>query len=93
MLTQESAEIVALRALSWLAGDEDLLAVFMNATGSAQEDLRRGADSPEFLAAVLDFITMDDAWIVRFCDASGLGYEQPMQARALLPGGAAINWT
>jgi hypothetical protein len=36
---------------------------------------------------VLDFLLMDDAWVVAFCDAAGLPYEAPMRARAALPGG------
>ena len=51
------------------------------------------ATEPEFLGAVLDFLMMDDAWVVGFCDAQGLKYETPMMARAALPGGAQMSWT
>jgi len=36
---------------------------------------------------------MDDAWVMGFCDAVGLPYEAPMQARAALPGGEQVHWT
>lgn len=42
---------------------------------------------------MLDFLLMDDSWIVGFCDSAGRGYEEPRHARALLPGGEAVNWT
>lgn len=93
MSRQDSAELLALRALTWLTGNEDVLPVFMNASGLAPDDLARGARDPAFLGSVLDFLLMDDAWIMAFCDAHGLRYEAPMQARQALPGGEAINWT
>ena len=55
--------------------------------------LRARAGEPEFLASVLDFLMLDDAWVMRFCDGAGLAYEAPMQARAALPGGAPMHWT
>lgn len=89
---QDFAEIVALRALGWIAGNEDLLPVFLGATGAGIGDLRQRAQEAEFLASVLDFLLMDDAWIVAFCDAEGLAYETPRQARAGLPGAALSDW-
>ncbi|EEW25665.1 DUF3572 domain-containing protein [Rhodobacter ferrooxidans] len=93
MNRQETAETLALQALSWIAGHEEVLPLFLNASGAASDDLRRGATDPAFLAAVLDFLLMDDAWVVAFCDACSLRYDAPMQARAALPGGQQINWT
>lgn len=89
MSRQDSAETLALQALSWLAGNEDLLPVFMGATGASVSDLAARAGEGAFLASVLDFLLMDDAWVIAFCDATGLRYEAPLQARAWLPGGAA----
>jgi len=92
-MQQESAETIALQALGWLAGNEELLPVFLGATGASQVDLRDRATEPEFLGAVLDFLMMDDAWVVAFCDGEGLSYQTPMMARAALPGGAQVSWT
>ena len=92
-MSQDSAETVALQALAWLVGDEDLLPVFLGATGSSEADLRARATDPEFLISVLDFLTMDDAWVMRFCQDHDLAYETPMQARFALPGGAQVHWT
>lgn len=90
---RDRAEGVALSALGWLAGNDDLLPVFLGASGLAPGDLRQAAAAPGFLGSVLDFILMDDAWVVAFCDASGLPYEAPRQARQALPGGAETHWT
>lgn len=92
-ITQDLAETVALKALGWLAATDDLLDTFMGATGIARDDLRAAAADPETQIAVLDFLMMDDAWVVAFCDAEGLSYEVPQQARQALPGGATVHWT
>lgn len=92
-ISAQAAETLALQALSWLAAQDDLLNVFMGATGAGLDDLRQRAGDPEFLGSVLDFVMMDDAWVVSFCDANGLKYDQPMHARAALPGGAQVHWT
>ncbi|SIN99179.1 DUF3572 domain-containing protein [Vannielia litorea] len=92
-MNRETAETVALRALGWLAGNDELLPVFLGSTGVSEAEVRARAADPEFLASVLDFLTMDDAWVTGFCDAAGLDYTQPMRARMALPGGDLPNWT
>lgn len=89
----DQAETVAAKALAWLAGTDDLLATFLGSTGASVEDLRARAAEPEFLGSVLDFLVMDDAWVVGFCDAAGLPYDSVMRARAALPGGGEMHWT
>ena len=76
----EAAETLALKALGWLAGNEELMPVFMGATGASVDDLKERAGDPAFLASVLDFITMDDQWVISFCDTLGLDYTAPMTA-------------
>ena len=92
-LTQQSAEILALEALSWLVGNDALLPVFLGSTGTSEADIRARAKDPEFLASVLDFLLMDDAWIMAFCETSDCAPDYPLRARAALPGGAEVNWT
>lgn len=89
----EQAETVALQALGWLAGQDELFPLFLGATGASAEQMAEAAGKPAFLGAVLDFLLQDDAWIVGFCDMAGLDYTLPMQARAALPGGALPHWT
>jgi len=92
-LSQESAELLAIKALSWLAGNDELLPVFLGSTGASANDMRDNAREPEFLASVLDFLLMDDAWIAAFCESADYKPDFPMRARAALPGGAEVNWT
>jgi len=92
-MQQEQAEVIALQGLAWLAGNEDLCPTFLGASGGSVDDLRDRATDPAFLGAVLEFITMDDAWVMAFCDTIGLAYELPLQARYALPGAQNIHWT
>lgn len=89
---RENAETIALQALGWIAADDELLGSFMGASGLTGNDLRAQAGEAEFLASVLDFVLMDDAWVQRFCDATAIPYDWPMAARACLPG-MAPHWT
>jgi hypothetical protein len=92
-LARDSAELLAIEALSWLVGNDDLLQVFLGSTGAGGDDLRQRAKDPEFLASVLDFLLMDDAWIQAFCSSADYAFDLPIRARAALPGGAEVNWT
>lgn len=87
------AEEVALLALGWLVGNDDLLPVFHAASGASADDLRDGARDPAFLASVVDFLMMDDAWVVAVSDHLKVPYETLFQVRQHLPGGDLPNWT
>ncbi len=93
MLSQQSAETIALNCLAWLAGNEELLPIFMGSTGANAEDLAIGAQDPDFLGSVLDFLLMDDAWILAFCADYDLPNEAPLHAQMHLSGGAGMHWT
>ena len=92
-MTPSAAETIALQALAWLAADDELWPVFLGASGSSAADARAGAQDPAYLAAVLEFLTSTDEWVVSFCDAADLRYDQPLQARYALPGSERVEWT
>lgn len=92
-MQQESAEVVALQALNWILSDPTVLGTFLNATGASANDLLVRAQDVDFHGAILDFLLMDDQWVIAFCDAAGLAYTAPMAARHALPDGAQANWT
>ena len=92
-MNSERAEQIAIMALGWLAQNDDLFPVFLGACGANADELRAQAENPAFLASVLEFLTMDDAWVVEFCDAHQLKYEEPLRARFAMPGAEAVHWT
>ncbi|EKE70034.1 DUF3572 domain-containing protein [Celeribacter baekdonensis] len=92
-MKQESAEVIALKTLTWLVGDEEILPIFLGSSGMSPEELRMRATEMDVLSAVLDFVTMNDEWVNACAMATGLDPHDPMRARQALPGGADIHWT
>ena len=92
-MNKEAAEVIALKVIGWLAGNDELLPVFMGATGFSADDFRAAVNTSEFQVSVLDFVMMNDAWVLEFSDNHNIPPENLMVARHSLPGGEAINWT
>ena len=89
----DSAQTAALKILGWIASDDELLPVFLGASGVQVDDLKTRAGDPEFLASLVDFVMMDDAWIVRASEVCGWPPEEITIIRAGLPGGDQPHWT
>ncbi|MBV8575386.1 MAG: DUF3572 domain-containing protein [Acetobacteraceae bacterium] len=81
---REVAEIVAIQALSFLAGDSARLGAFLAETGIGPETLREAASDPQFLISVLDFVLRDDATVKAFAEVSKLHPTNVMAARQVL---------
>jgi hypothetical protein len=69
---REVAEIVAVQALSFIAGEPERLGLFLAESGIGPETLRTAAADPHFLGSVLDFVLRDDATVKAFAATSGL---------------------
>ena len=69
---REVAEIVAIQALSFVAGDPERLGLFLAESGIGPETLRTAAANPHFLVSVLDFVMRDDVTVKAFATASEL---------------------
>ena len=92
-MTVEEAEIYALKATKWLISKQDLVEVFMASTGVSEITIKNEFHDGVFLAAVLDFLLLDDNWVIDACQAMGLEPEAMSVVRQLLPGGEKVNWT
>lgn len=92
-MSKIAAETRAIQCLAWLAQNEELMPIFLGSTGASIDDLKARAGDADFLGSVLDFLMMDDAWVVDVCDAHGWAYPELAAARAQLPGGEAVHWT
>ena len=78
------AEIVAVQALSFLAGEPERLGKFLAETGIGPETLRTAASDPNFLIHVLDFILRDDETVKAFAKSAQLHPTNIMAAREVL---------
>jgi len=65
----------------------------LNNTGARIDDLRAQAAEPEFLAQVLDFVMLQDEWVLEFAAAVSIAPEQVLTARVILGGGDMRHWT
>ena len=92
-MQEEKAQTIALTALGWIAANDELFPAFLAATGASLAELRSRAADPMFLAAVLDFLLQEDAWVLDFCAENSLPPPSLQSARAALPGGALPHWT
>ena len=81
---REVAEIVAIQALSFIAGDPERLGLFLAETGIGPETLRNAAGDPNFLLSVLDFVLRDDATVKAFAGVSELHPTNIAAARQVL---------
>jgi hypothetical protein len=66
------AEIVAIQALSFVAGEPERLGLFLSESGIGPETLRSAAKDPQFLVSVLDFVLRDDETVQAFAASSQL---------------------
>ena len=92
-MTPEAAQVVAIQALGWLMGNNELLPVFMGSTGISAEDLKAGLEDTSLLVSLMDFILMEDQWVLDFCDVSGFDPHKLQSVRHALPGGEMVHWT
>jgi uncharacterized protein DUF3572 len=70
--SQQTAEILAVQALTFIAEDDIRLASFIAATGIDPHSIRTAARDPNFLAGVLDHILADEKLLIAFADSAGI---------------------
>ena len=92
-MDKEIAETRALEVLTWVLSEDDLIQVFMGATGASQNDLRSNTLSHEFLISILDFVLMDDRWVISCGKFLNIDPSQIQLIRMSLDGGQEVNWT
>ena len=92
-MDREIAEIRALEVLTWVLSEDDLIQVFMGATGASQNDLRSNTLSHEFLLSILDFVLMDDRWVISCSKFLNIDPSQIKLIRMSLDGGQEVTWT
>jgi hypothetical protein len=71
-MTPESAEVLALEGLGWLAGQEDGIQRFLDQSGIDATALRDAAGSPDMGVAILDFLLGNEDLLLQFCESAGV---------------------
>ncbi len=80
----ETAEIVAVQALAFIAEEPERLAAFLNATGIDPAAIRDAAREPRFLAGVLEHMLADESLLIAFAGGAGIDPAAVAQARRAL---------
>jgi hypothetical protein len=81
---REQAEAIAAQGLAFLAEDGGRLSRFFALTGLEPGAVRAQADTPELLAAVLEYLANDESLLLVFSASSGVAPETVAPALALL---------
>ncbi len=85
-MNADSAEVVALGALGFLAEDGERLGRFLALSGIGPQDLMHHATDPAFLGGVLDHLLSDESLLLLFTEAKAIEADVPAMARRQLPG-------
>jgi hypothetical protein len=92
-MTIEEAVGIGQDGLIWLAGEAELFARLLEASGLGPDALRARAADPEFLGFVLEFVLGADTNVLAFAAHAGIDPEAVARARATLAGGEPPAWT
>lgn len=85
-MRENEAQIIALKALEYLATEPELFERFLGMTGMSPTDIANVASETGTLIGVLDFYLGDEALLENFCSAAEISPEAPRQARITLSG-------
>jgi Protein of unknown function (DUF3572) len=83
-MTRESAEMLAIEALGFLAQEPERLGRFLALTGIEAQSLRAAALEPNFLLGVLDHLAGDERLLHQFSEQKEIAPEMVPRARDLL---------
>jgi Protein of unknown function (DUF3572) len=82
----EHPQVIALKALAFLASDEDRLSYFLVSTGMDLQDLKERANDLNMLAGLLDHVLANENLLLEFADSMSCKPESVVRARQTLPG-------
>lgn len=90
-ITRESAEMIAIKGLQYLAGDEEHLERFLSLSGIDIADLRENAGSVEFQAGILEYFMGNEPTLLAFSAQHAIAPEDIAKAQLVLSGPAGAG--
>ena len=81
---RETAEILAIQALAFIAEEPERLNLFLSTTGIPPSEIRTAAREPGFLAGVLEHMLADESLLIAFADSAGIDPAAVARARSAL---------
>jgi len=86
-MERSEAENIAISALTFIASDSELLPRFLNLSGINASEVRQAAETPGFLAGVLQFLLSHEPTLLAFCQATETPPQRVVSALRSLPFG------
>jgi uncharacterized protein DUF3572 len=84
--TPETAEMLAIQALAFIAEEPERLNRFLGLTGIDLSQIRDVAREPGFLAGVLEHMLADESLLIAFAGSAGIDPAGIARARSTLGG-------
>jgi hypothetical protein len=85
-VTSDTAEVIAIKALTFLARDEIAFATFLEFCGATPATLKSLMGDRFFLAGILEFLLAEESLLLKFCAAEKIDPFLPAIAQAQLSG-------
>jgi hypothetical protein len=82
--SRQTAEMLAVQALAFIAEDDGRLSGFVASTGIAVQSIRDAAREPNFLAGLLEHILTDENLLIAFAVSAGIDPAEVARARQAL---------
>jgi len=81
---RQTAEMLAIQALTFIAEEPDRLSRFLELSGIDPARIRTAANEPGFLAGVLEHMLADESLVIAFAERAGIDPAEVARARAAL---------
>jgi hypothetical protein len=85
-VSRETAEMLAIQALAFIAEEPEQLNRFLGMSGIDADDIRAAAREPAFLAGVLEHMLADESLLIAFAESAGIEPREIARARSALGG-------
>ena len=82
----EDAEVIALRALIHVVGNQKLCSIFIEKTGLDEVALRERIRDRDHLAGILDYILSEEILVTTFCEECNIPPDHALKAWQTLTG-------
>jgi len=84
--TRKAGEMLAIKALAFIAEEPARLHRFLDMTGIPADEIRVAAQEPGFLAGVLEHMLGDEILLIAFATSAGVDPADIVRARGALAG-------
>ncbi|KZK79594.1 DUF3572 domain-containing protein [Pseudovibrio ascidiaceicola] len=86
-LTEDTAQEIAIGALTFLGSEPEQLGRFLSLAGIGPQEIRDAAAEPGFLAGVLEFLMQDEQLLLAYTESVGVRPTMIAAAHLKLAGG------